>query len=69
MVRTLALLTKPAFLRWRLRLGDLFVNFLRLNAFGRLIKPDFVFLKRFLAVELVFIFGIRITLYYLCSIF
>ena len=59
-----ALETKLVWPRLRLRLVDILVKMWLLNAFFRVILPVPVSLKRFLALELVFIFGI--TIIYLC---
>jgi hypothetical protein len=56
----LAGLTKPFLAMTRLRFFDFFVRMWRLKAFWKLILPVPVTLNLFLALELVFTFGITI---------
>ena len=63
-----ALDTKLVCVRLRLRLVDIFVKMLLLKAFFLVILPVPVSLKRFLALELVFIFGITVLCIYLFNL-
>ncbi len=53
--------TRLVCVRLRLRLVDIFVKMWLLKAFFLVILPVPVSLKRFLALELVFIFGITVV--------
>ena len=55
--------TKLVLVRLRLRLVDILVKMWLLKAFFLVILPVPVMLKRFLALELVFIFGITVCVY------
>jgi len=55
--------TKLVWVRLRLRLVDILVKMWLLKAFFLVILPVPVMLKRFLALELVFIFGITVFVY------